>query len=120
MVDKNIQCTNWAALETFDTEQRTDWFVLLRHEERACVELRNQYALRFQQRVLEAKAFSSTKEHLERLEQKFDYLQHALRSLKVQHMRNASTSTNGVLVRSVCIIEVCALGEKGGKRCHRH
>ena len=95
-MDKIIQCTDLAELEAFEAERRTDWFGVSRDEERAFVELQNQFALRFQQLVLESKAFSSTTERLERLERKFDGLLLAISSLTAQRMTDASTSTNGV------------------------
>ena len=95
-MDKIIQCTDLAELEAFEAERRTDLFGVSRDEERAFVELQNQFALRFQQLVLESKAFSSTTERLERLERKFDGLLLAISSLKAQRMTDASTSTNGV------------------------
>ena len=95
-MDKIIQCTDLADLEAFEAEWRTDWFGVSRDEERAFVELQNQFALRFQQLVLESKAFSSTTERLERLERQFDGLLLTISSLKAQRMTDASTSTNGV------------------------
>ena len=96
IVDKIIQCTDLADLEAFEAERRRDFFGVSRDEERAFVELQNQFALRFQQLVLESKAFSSTTERLERLERQFDGLLLAISSLKAQRMTDASTSTIGV------------------------
>jgi hypothetical protein len=107
IVDKIIQCTDLAELEAFEAERRTDWFGVSRDEERAFVELQNQFALRFQQLVLESKAFSSTTERLERLERQFDGLLLAISSLKAQRVTDARMSTNG------CKMCVCALSSQG-------
>jgi uncharacterized protein HemY len=93
-VDKIIQCTDLAELEAFEAERRTDWFGVSRDEERAFVELQNQFALRFQQLVLESKAFSSTTERLERLERKFDGLLLAISSLKAQRQSRRRSVTS--------------------------
>ena len=102
-MDKIIQCTDLADLEAFEAERRTDFFGVSRDEERAFVELQNQFALRFQQLVLESKAFSSTTERLERLERKFDGLLLAISSLKAkrQSRRRSVTSERQRQRRSV-------------------
>ena len=94
IVDKIIQCTDLADLEAFEAEGRTDFFGVSRDEERAFVELQNQFALRFQQLVLESKAFSSTTERLERLERKFDGLLLAISSLKAQRQSRRRSVTS--------------------------
>ena len=94
IVDKIIQCTDLADLEAFEAERRTDFFGVSRDEERAFVELQNQFALRFQQLVLESKAFSSTTERLERLGRKFDGLLLAISSLKAQRQSRRRSVTS--------------------------